>query len=593
MARIGAVLGGKYEIRKEIGRGGMSVVYLALDRKLGKQWALKEIRRACRGTQEEIAYKSLITEANLIRQLDHPAIPRIVDILEGRDYLYIVMDYIMGEPLDRIVARDGPQSEKRVIGWGIQLCDVLRYLHELDPPVIYRDMKPANVIVKPSGNISIIDFGIACTYREGEIPDEEILGTRGYAPLEQYRGHSCVQSDIFALGMTMHHLLTGADPRKYKKYRPVREWNLSVSDEMDRIIERCVQPNIWDRYQDCRALKEDLRRVERGAFAGRRSKWRNKKRYFLLSVFVLVGVCLSVGIVQRDAAQANSESAYKKYVAVSPSVSLEDKVESYTKAVSIYPERTQAYLKMIEAYESQGHFYREESDRFLALLYANREQIKEADPSGREMTQLNFSIGRMYFLYYAETDGSYDFSERVQKAYPFFRENYEKRMDRKDVSGKDGRDISEEDGKDVLGKDGRSVSDYQELSDCYYRLCVIYREYILSPEGVQKAEKKDYIQMLSDAESVVAQTQQVGQGSAFERLSIRNGIGLALYDLKYAMAESGVEKERVLALFDRIYRLTSETNVGKGQEQKLKEDITAHYKKWRERIVQVWDECEP
>ena len=119
---------------------------------------------------------------------------------------------------------------------------------------------------------------------------------------------------------------------------------------------------------------------------------------------------------------------------------------------------------------------------------------------------------------------------------------------------------------------------------------MIYREYILSPEGVQKAEKKDYIQMLSDAESVVAQTQQVGQGSAFDRLSIWNGIGLALYDLKYAMAESGVEKERVLALFDRIYRLTSETNVGKGQEQKLKEDITAHYKKWREGIVQVWDE---
>ena len=164
MTKIGTVLVNKYEILKEIGRGGMSVVYLAMDKHLNKQWAVKEIRRSAKGQDDEIVVNSLLAEANLMKRLDHPALPRIVDIIETGQTIYIVMDYIEGDSLDKNLAEYGVPSEEKVIDWAKQICDALAYLHSQKPPIIYRDMKPANVMLKPEGNIKIIDFGIAREY---------------------------------------------------------------------------------------------------------------------------------------------------------------------------------------------------------------------------------------------------------------------------------------------------------------------------------------------------------------------------------------------------------------------------------------------
>ena len=164
MTQIGAVIDGKYEILKEIGRGGMSIVYLAMDKRLNKQWAVKEIKRKGNGKNDEIVVNSLLAEANLMKRLDHPALPRIVDIIENGVTIYVVMDYIEGESLDKILNEYGAQPEELVVGWAKQLCDALGYLHSQKPPIIYRDMKPANVMLKPEGNIKIIDFGIASVF---------------------------------------------------------------------------------------------------------------------------------------------------------------------------------------------------------------------------------------------------------------------------------------------------------------------------------------------------------------------------------------------------------------------------------------------
>ena len=219
MTHVGTVIEGKYEILKEIGRGGMSVVYLANDTHLNRNWAVKEVRKKGNGKNDEIVVNSLLAEANMVKRLDHPALPRIVDIIDNGSTIYIVMDFIEGESLDKILNEYGAQPEDKVIEWAMQICDVLSYLHSQKPPIIYRDMKPANLMLKPNGNISIIDFGIAREYKEQNLADTTVLGTKGYAPPEQYSGQTDPRSDIFALGMTMHHLLTSMEPGTFGRYR--------------------------------------------------------------------------------------------------------------------------------------------------------------------------------------------------------------------------------------------------------------------------------------------------------------------------------------------------------------------------------------
>ena len=258
MAEIGSIIDKKYEILKEIGHGGMSTVYLAMDLHLNKQWAVKEIRKKGSGKNDEIVVNSLLAEANLMKRLDHPALPRIVDIIDNGVTIFVIMDYIEGESLDKVLAEYGAQPEELVIGWAKQLCDALSYLHSQKPPIIYRDMKPANIMLKPEGNIKIIDFGIAREYKEQSLADTTVLGTKGYAPPEQYSGQTDARSDIYALGMTMHHLLTGVDPRNGDPYAPVRMWNPELSEGIEIIIDRCVQPAPENRYQSCADLLYDL-----------------------------------------------------------------------------------------------------------------------------------------------------------------------------------------------------------------------------------------------------------------------------------------------------------------------------------------------
>ena len=146
MAKIGEIIDGKYKILEEIGRGGMSIVYLARDSRLNKSWAIKEIKKKGNTRDDQIIVNSLLTEANLIKRLDHESIVRIVDIIEDGTTIYIVMDYIEGQSLDKIIKEYGAQPEELVVEWAMQLCDALFYLHSQKPPIIYRDMKPANSI---------------------------------------------------------------------------------------------------------------------------------------------------------------------------------------------------------------------------------------------------------------------------------------------------------------------------------------------------------------------------------------------------------------------------------------------------------------
>lgn len=559
MAEIGSVIDGKYEILTEIGKGGMSVVYLAMDTHLNKQWAIKEIRKKGSGKNDEIVVNSLLAEANLMKRLDHPSLPRIVDIIDNGITIYVVMDYIEGESLDKILNEYGAQPEDLVIGWGKQLCDALEYLHSQKPPIIYRDMKPANVMLKPEGNIKIIDFGIAREYKEQSLADTTVLGTKGYAPPEQYSGQTDARSDIYALGMTMHHLLTGIDPRSGEAYAPVRMWNPELSEGIELIIDKCVQPAAENRYQNCADLLYDLEHPEL-ITKDYKKKQKRKLRMFVASV-VLVFVCMISGAVCRVSAKNINNSNYEILVTPSTATSLEEKINSYKSAIAIYPERPDAYLCMIQAYEDEGKFNKSENDEFLAVYNANKDSFDNTD---KEVAELNYKIGMMYFNYYTEDDGTYNFSTRVQKAYSFFTANYE-------------------------NSNIASDFEHKNLSDCYYQICYFYKKYILSSSTVEEASKDNYDNLIQTIEAAVNSVDDAG---AYDQLSIYNGSFMLLYDQRSSMAQVKVDKNRVLNLLDQVNERAKTLTVQKEQSQKLKQEIIDNDTEYKQAIERAYTYAE-
>ena len=402
MTEIGAVIDGKYEILKEIGRGGMSVVYLAMDKRLNKQWAVKEIRKKGNGKNDEIVVNSLLAEANLMKRLDHPALPRIVDIIDNGITIYVVMDYIEGESLDKILKEYGAQPEELVTGWAMQLCDALSYLHSQNPPIIYRDMKPANVMLKPEGNIKIIDFGIAREYKEQNLADTTVLGTKGYAPPEQYSGQTDPRSDIFALGMTMHHLLTGMDPRSGEAYASVRQWNPELSEGIEIIIDRCVEPAPENRYQSCTDLLYDLEHPEL-ITRGFKKKQKRKLAAFLAAAGLAVVMGVSGAVLSAAATRVNNQDYDANLAGSDP--------ERYFAAVEIYPERTEAYESLIEYYKNHD-VSNEQITRVGNAMENHADVLDTSDPAAAD---LYYDMGKLYFSDY---DGT--FKSRAVSAQNFF-----------------------------------------------------------------------------------------------------------------------------------------------------------------------------
>lgn len=554
MTAIGTVIDGKYEILKEIGRGGMSIVYLAMDKHLNKQWAVKEIKKKGSGKNDEIVVNSLLAEANMMKRLDHPSLPRIVDIIDNGITIYVVMDYIEGESLDKILNEYGAQPEDMVIGWAKQLCDALSYLHSQRPPIIYRDMKPANVMLKPEGNIKIIDFGIAREYKEQNLADTTVLGTKGYAPPEQYSGQTDPRSDIFALGMTMHHLLTGVDPRNGEPYAPVRQWNPELSEGIEVIIDRCVQPAAENRYQSCADLLYDLEHPE---LITKDFKRKQKRRLvsFIISAALCVLMLIS-GFACRSISIKVNNSNYDSLVAAV------NDVDKYKQAIAIYPERTDAYMRILESYEeNDGGFKKKQNDEFLALYNAHKDKF---DVSTVEVAELNYKIGMMYFNYYTNDDGSFEFSNRVQKAYPFFAANHDNKSLPAGFAEK-------------------------SLSDCYYQICTFYKKYILSSSTVEEASKANYEALF---DTINGALDNVKSASAYDQLSLYNGTFMLLYDQRNSMASVNLEEAKVQSLLKEVYEGAKNISVQKEQSKKLQQEIIDNYSEYSEAIARTYSNTE-
>ena len=225
---LGTVLRSRYRIVELVGQGGMGAVYRAEDLRLeGRQCAIKEIQLEAEASFATQSREQFHREASVLARLDHPNLPKVSDYFSegGRDYL--VMDFVAGRNLKEIMDEARRQGqfleEKQVLAWTDQLCDALQYLHSQDPPILHRDVKPANIRLTPAGTLKLVDFGLVKLLAPDDSRTITILQGRGtiqYTPLEQYggdMGHTDVRSDIYSLGATLYHLLTNHPPADAKQ----------------------------------------------------------------------------------------------------------------------------------------------------------------------------------------------------------------------------------------------------------------------------------------------------------------------------------------------------------------------------------------
>jgi outer membrane protein assembly factor BamB/tRNA A-37 threonylcarbamoyl transferase component Bud32 len=265
----GAVLQGRYEIIRTVALGGMGTVYQARDKrftKVARLCAVKEMINSAPDPQlRELSIKNFEREANILATLNHPAIPKIFDCFSEGNRSYLVLEFIEGRNLESLLQHTASfLSEEKVISWAIQICDVLSYIHSHKPnPIIFRDLKPSNIMLNNQDRIVLIDFGIAKVFQIGQ--KGTMIGTEGYSPPEQYKGVADPRGDIYALGATMHHLLTQRDPRREPPFTfheyPPRSLNPEVSERLEAVVMKTLQYEIEDRYSSAEEMKLALQAI--------------------------------------------------------------------------------------------------------------------------------------------------------------------------------------------------------------------------------------------------------------------------------------------------------------------------------------------
>lgn len=422
----GAIINNKYEIQREIGRGGMSVVYLAMDLNLeNKPWAIKVIQREGVNEKGKKIFNEVPDDTKLMRRLDYPTIPRIVDIIDNKDdpQIYIVMDYIDGQSLYKLVKTEGKQPEEKVIDWAKQLCGTFQYLHSQDPPIIYRDMKPENVMLTAGGQVKIIDFGIARTYKENQLGDTERFGTRGYASPEHTakRKQTDQRSDIYTLGMTLFHLVTGADPR-INEYAPIRQWDPTLNDGFEMIIDKCVEEDPKKRYQNCQELMKDLENYETLTREYKRRQL--KRRNTFISLVSLMLVFIIVGVSSIITGNKIDKNTYSSNI-VFDTLAYEEAYENMKNAIEVDSSNVEAYDKFLDYIISSGEtseagITENEEKNFGAFFNTLQTEYKAGKVSDQEFGEVASKAGEAVMFRYKIDDNSCDISERAKKAFRYF-----------------------------------------------------------------------------------------------------------------------------------------------------------------------------
>ena len=469
MIQRGDIIDGKYEILKLTGRGGMSKVWLAMDTHVNKQWAVKEIDKTTREFKDTVDEKQTRREIEIMRRLDHPALPRIVDVIEDEESLCIVMDYIEGETLLQILKTRGTAEQETVVSWMLDVCDAITHLHSFDPPIIYRDMKPSNVMLTRDQRIKIVDFGIAKDYREG-LEDTQPLGTKGYASPEHWSKRTDVRSDVYSIGATMYHLLTGKDPSQPPYHMvPIRQINKDLSSGLEKILIKATASDPDERYQSVADLAnalESYKALEQDHIDELESK-ESKLRKGLAA-----GAILSFfGVILLVVGTILAARSYQGLINTTPGTAQAE--ENFIKAIELSPGKADAYEKLLAEYTGDGMLTDDELAKFTSAYNGGKERLARNE---KDYSDVNYSIGESILTYYA---GPGDSSSRARllQAEPFFSEVTE--------------------------------GDKAKLAENYVVMAEFYKNYILADSTlvVKGATKENLEEMLSACKSAIENLQ--------------------------------------------------------------------------------------
>ncbi|MED3561207.1 protein kinase domain-containing protein [Bacillus xiapuensis] len=393
MIKTGAVIDDRYEILKEIGRGGMSVVYLAMDNRLNKSLVVKDICKRD-ASNNELLINSLIIEANMLKKLDHGALPKIYDIIDAKGDIYVVMDYIEGESLKEKLKREITIPTFEVIDWAKQLAEVLEYLHTRKPhPIIYRDMKPDNIMLTPEGKIKLIDFGIAREFKAESTTDTINLGTKSYAAPEQLSGKQTdARTDIYSLGVTLYHLVTGKSINEPPfELKPIRHWDAALPEGLEHIINKCTQSEPANRYQSCSELLYDLNNINK-LTEGYKKKLRKKLSLFLIPV-VLFLIFTTTAVAGINGIKNTQFQDYMKLVNAAGVSHMnhddQNALKLLEKAIAVNKKRPEAYISLLDLFIS-----RDKTDDGLGKIET---YIDDEYGNIQKNSALRFKMGMTYF----------------------------------------------------------------------------------------------------------------------------------------------------------------------------------------------------
>ena len=544
MLEIGSLVDGKYKILSEIGRGGMSVVYMAINEKANKTWAVKEVRKD--GVWDfEAVKQGLIVEIDLLKRLRHPNLPSIIDVIENEDTFLIVMDYIEGNSLSKALREYGAQPQDYVIRWAKQLCDVLGYLHSRQPAIIYRDMKPANIMLKPDGNLTLIDFGTAREFKEKNLADTTCLGTIGYAAPEQFggMGQTDARTDVYCLGATLYHLVTGCNPSEPPyEIRPIRQINPALSPGLEKIILKCTKRNPDERYQSAAELRYALEHFEE---LDDRFKKKQRKKLAGFGATVLGALCFAVaGIFFSAAAQKKATNTYQYMIdEAEKTADFDEKIRLYGESMEI-PKKAgekEAYLGLIQTYkENDSVFSVSEADE-LTKYIKNHEEALRKNPEN--YAQVCFEIGKLYWYYFDYGDGADNQVTRAKSSIEWFQDALEY---------------------------GNPKNENMGMAKVYSNIGIFYRDITTNiTEADDKGKYQPFFQNIEELLNTVAKNDGENEIVRLELLELARS---ALHQYATKFKGDGITEDQMMDMYAAISELTMhlETTADKTEEKKEK-----------------------
>lgn len=511
MLRPGDIIADKYRILELAGQGGMSRVWRAesTNKRLNKLWAVKEISKTT-GIYR-VDEKKTLREIEIMKDLDHSALPRIVDVMENEQCICVVMDYISGPSLQVVLEDYGVQKEQAVAAWMLEVCDVLTYLHSRNPPIIYRDLKPSNLMIGSDGHIKIIDFGIAKEYKGGE--DTQPLGSEAYASPEHFTRSTDERSDIYTVGSTAYALLTGKTQAMPPYFvQPIRKIDPALSQGLEKIILKATSPDPDKRYQTAAEMASALESYEKlddQYIDGLKKEIGSYKRKLISAIGVVL-----IGLIVTAIGFIYEQNSYSALIA-STGGSAESTISNLRKAIELKPAREEAYLALIEVYASDGKFTETESRDFFEEYNAH---------IGSVSGDAAYDIGEAYLRYYTgETDSSA--RAKILTAEPFF-------------------------------KAAEKAGSHKDLASNYIFLAECYKTYVMTDDSLLTGSgtKEDLQEMLSVCEDALGTAPNDKMKVIVSEAAI-NLINSQCSEMK----KTGVSQEEITSVVHAAMKHASET----------------------------------